>query len=142
MFLDFKLCSEFLTYIQLLDFSRIQTVNIYIYWEVILLLQNGVSFPRFQFRLIITEYRELTSLKEWTSLPQSQASQPASLAPHISFLRSSPTCTASSGFTPNNSQAFKNIVGFGFSAATCLEREREQKVINNKTSSKDRRNFA
>lgn len=59
-----------------------------------------------------------TSLKEWTSLPQSQASQPASLAPHISFLRSSPTWTASSGWTPKKSQAFRKMVGFGFSAST------------------------
>ena len=72
-----------------------------------------------------------TSLKEWTSLPQSQASQPASLAPHISFLRSSPTCTASSGFTPNKSQAFRNIVGFGFSASTCLS-ERENHSQDNR----------
>lgn len=62
-----------------------------------------------------------TSLKEWTSHPQSQASQPASLAPHISFLRSSPTWTASSGFTSNSSHALRNIVGFGFSAATWLK---------------------
>lgn len=66
-----------------------------------------------------------TCLNDVTSLPQSQASQPASLAPHTSFLRSSPTWTASSGFTPNNSQAFKKIVGFGFSASTC-------KTINQK----------
>lgn len=62
-----------------------------------------------------------TSLKDLTSLPQSHASQPASRAPHMSFLRSSPTCTASSGCTPKNSQAFRNIVGFGFSASTCFQ---------------------
>ena len=75
------------------------------------------------FHLVLYWLLKPTSSNEWTSLPQSQASQPASLAPHISFLRSSPTCTTSSGFTSNNSQAFRNIVGFGFSAATWLEKE-------------------
>lgn len=67
----------------------------------------------------VTPILSATSANVMTSYPHSQASHPASRAPQRSFLRSSPTWTASSGGTPSCSHACRKMVGLGFSAWTC-----------------------
>ena len=126
-----------------LTFERRTEASLYLHSKF---LCNLVSNKRWGYRsrkeqeMIAICYKHgFTSAKLNTSSPHKSESHPAADAPTMSFVLSSPTCSACAGLTPNSLHAIQNISGLGFSTPTyekyhttslCLQRSFQSSKSN------------